>query len=76
MAWRRRQRVEGMPAGEQPAGKRELLVSRTWLQVAALVIVVGFFVLVFLGYRTYQSDRRFRTGRSIPRGTSSTRATT
>ena len=37
-------------------GKRELIVSRTWIQVAALVILVGFFVLVLLAYRTYQSD--------------------
>jgi nitric oxide reductase subunit B len=44
-----------MPA-EQPGGKRELLVSRTWLQVAALVIVVGFFVLGLLAYLTYKSD--------------------
>jgi nitric oxide reductase subunit B len=40
------------PAG----GKRELLVSRTWLQVAGLVFVVGFFVLVLLAYRTYKAD--------------------
>jgi len=46
----------GMPAGDQPAGKRPLLVSRTWLQVAALVILIGFFVLVFLAYQTYKSD--------------------
>ena len=45
-----------MPAAEQPAGKRELLVSRTWIQVAGLVVLVGFFVLVLLAYRTYQSD--------------------
>src|SRR5262245_51393309 len=44
------------PPGESPPGKRELIVSRTWLQVAALVIIVGFFVLVLLAYRTYQSD--------------------
>ena len=37
-------------------GKRELLVSRTWLQVAGLVILAGFFVLGLLAYRTYQSD--------------------
>ena len=45
-----------MPAGEQTSGKRELLVSRTWIQVAGLVVLVGFFVLVLLAYRTYQSD--------------------
>jgi nitric oxide reductase subunit B len=47
--------VEGHPAA-QGRGKRELLVSRTWLQIAALVILVGFFVLGLLAYRTYQSD--------------------
>ena len=45
-----------MPAAEQPSGKRELLVSRTWIQVAGLVVLVGFFVLVLLAYRTYKSD--------------------
>jgi hypothetical protein len=38
-----------MPAADQPARKRELLVSRVWIQVAALVVVVGFFVLILLG---------------------------
>ena len=56
MAWRRRE-GEGHPAAQQPEnGKRALLVSRTWLQVAALVFVLGFFVLVLLAYRTYESD--------------------
>ena len=41
---------------QQPTGKRELLVSRTWFQVALLVFVVGFFVLGLLAYRTYKSD--------------------
>jgi nitric oxide reductase subunit B len=47
-------------AGPRPPtqGKRELLVSKTWLQVAGLVVIVGFFVLVLLAYRTYQSDPR------------------
>ena len=45
-----------MPAAEGSDGKRELLVSRAWLQVAGLVILAGFFVLVLLAYRTYQSD--------------------
>jgi nitric oxide reductase subunit B len=39
-----------------PIRKRELLVSKTWLQVAGLVIIVGFFVLVLLAYETYKSD--------------------
>ena len=45
-----------MPAGGQPSGKRELLVSKTWLQVAGLVVIVGFFVLGLLAYLTYKSD--------------------
>src|SRR5215208_2731554 len=57
MAWQRGEggSTPGMPA-EQPSGKRELLVSRTWLQVAGLVTIVGFFVLVLLAYLTYKSD--------------------
>ena len=34
-------------------GRRELLVSRTWIQVAVLVFLVGFFILGLLAYRTY-----------------------
>ena len=57
MAWRNREQIGGQPAAQQPeGGKRDLLVSRTWLQVAGLVVLVGFFVLGFLAYRTYQSD--------------------
>jgi nitric oxide reductase subunit B len=57
LAWRNHDRIEGQPAAQQrEAGKRALLVSRTWVQVAGLVFVAGFFVLVFLAYRTYQSD--------------------
>ena len=40
----------------QPDGKRELIVSKTWLQVAGLVVLVGFFVLGLLAYRTYEHD--------------------
>ena len=40
----------------EQGSRRELLVSRTWFQVAALVVLLGFFVLGFLAYRTYQSD--------------------
>ena len=46
----------GTPTADHPTGKRELLVSRTWIQVAGLVVLAGFFVLVLLAYRTYQSD--------------------
>jgi nitric oxide reductase subunit B len=57
MAWRNRERGEAQSGAQQPEeGKRELLVSRTWLQVAAIVVLAGFFVLVFLAYRTYQAD--------------------
>src|SRR5215210_7007440 len=34
-------------------GRRELLVSRGWVQAVALVVLFGFFVLGFLAYRTY-----------------------
>src|SRR5215218_3279351 len=57
MAWRDHEQSKGQPAVPRPdAGKRDLLVSRTWVQVAGLVALAGFFVLVFLAYRTYQSD--------------------
>jgi nitric oxide reductase subunit B len=44
------------PWTEERVERRGLLVSRTWVQVAGLVFLAGFFVLVFLAYRTYQSD--------------------
>ena len=37
-------------------GRRELLVSKAWLQAVALVFLFGFFVLGLLAYRTYQAD--------------------
>ena len=37
-------------------GRRELLVSRTWIQAAVLVILVGFFILGLLAYRTYMAQ--------------------
>jgi hypothetical protein len=33
-----------MPAAEQPQGKRELLVSKTWLQVVGLDTIVGIYL--------------------------------
>ena len=36
--------------------RREMMVSRTWVQVAALVMLVGFAVLGFLAYRAYTTD--------------------
>lgn len=56
MARRDQERLERQRGTSRPSGKRELIVSKTWLQVAALVVVVGFFVLGLLAYRTYQSD--------------------
>lgn len=36
--------------------RRPLLVSRGWVQAAALVFLFGFFVLGLLAYRTYQAE--------------------
>jgi nitric oxide reductase subunit B len=36
--------------------KRELLVSKGWLQAVALVVVFGFFVMGLLAYRTYSGE--------------------
>ena len=38
----------------EQAERRELLVSRTWVQGVILVILVGFFILGLLAYRQYQ----------------------
>jgi nitric oxide reductase subunit B len=35
--------------------RRELLISRGWIQAAVLVFIVGFFILGLLAYRTYQA---------------------
>lgn len=40
----------------QRTGKRELLVSKGWIQAVALVVLFGFFVLGFLAYRTYSGE--------------------
>jgi nitric oxide reductase subunit B len=56
MGRRDQERLEGQRGAGQPSGKRELIVSKTWLQLTLLVLVVGFFVLGLLAYRTYQSD--------------------
>lgn len=45
---------EAQPQGE--GGKRELLVSKLWLQAVVLVFLIGFFILGLLAYRTYQAD--------------------
>src|SRR5215210_7859607 len=38
---------------ERSSGRRELLVSKGWVQAVALVVLFGFFVLGLLAYRTY-----------------------
>jgi nitric oxide reductase subunit B len=38
------------------AGRREFLISKGWLQAVALVVLLGFFVLGLLAYRTYQAQ--------------------
>jgi nitric oxide reductase subunit B len=40
---------------EQQASRREFLISKTWIQAVALVVLVGFFVLGLLAYRTYMA---------------------
>jgi nitric oxide reductase subunit B len=42
-----------MPEG---AGRRELLVSRGWVQAAIIVFLTGFLVLGILAYRTYSAE--------------------
>ena len=40
--------------GRQP--RREFLISKTWIQAVALVVLFGFFVLGLLAYRTYMAQ--------------------
>ena len=40
---------------EEP-GRRELLVSKGWVQAVALVVLFGFFVMGLLAYRTYAGE--------------------
>jgi nitric oxide reductase subunit B len=40
---------------DEQTGRREFLISKAWIQAAVLVVVVGFFVLGLLAYRTYQA---------------------
>src|SRR4051812_14124378 len=37
-------------------GRRQLLVSKAWIQAVLLVVLFGFFVLGLLAYRTYQAQ--------------------
>jgi nitric oxide reductase subunit B len=39
-----------------PEERRDLLVSRAWVQAVGLVLLFGFFVLGLLAYRTYQEQ--------------------
>src|SRR5919204_67696 len=41
---------------EETTARRELLVSKGWLQAVALVVLFGFFVLGLLAYRTYVAE--------------------
>jgi nitric oxide reductase subunit B len=41
---------------ERGSGRRELLVSKGWVQAVALVVLFGFFVLGLLAYRTYSGQ--------------------
>jgi nitric oxide reductase subunit B len=43
-------------SGSGGASKRELLVSKAWLQAVAVVVLFGFFVLGLLAYRTYTGE--------------------
>jgi nitric oxide reductase subunit B len=36
-------------------GRRQFLISKGWIQAVVLVILLGFFVLGLLAYRTYQA---------------------
>jgi nitric oxide reductase subunit B len=36
--------------------RRELLISKGWIQAVALVVLVGFAVLGLLAYRTYTAE--------------------
>ncbi len=38
------------------ANKRDLLVSKAWIQAVAVVVLFGFFVLGLLAYRTYSGE--------------------
>ena len=43
--------------GAAPDGeRRDLLISRGWVQAAVVVFLLGFFVLGLLAYRTYSAD--------------------
>ena len=43
-------------AAESPSARREMLLSKGWLQASALVALTGLFGLVLMGWLTYKSD--------------------
>ena len=53
--------------------RRELLVSKGWVQGVALVLLFGFFVMGLLAYRTYDAKPPIPSVSSIQRGRCSTR---
>ena len=50
------------------SGRRELLVSKGWVQARLLVVLFGFFVLGLLAYRTYQAKPPMPDSASSTRG--------
>ena len=53
----------------QASERRELLVSKAWVQAVALVVLFGFFVLGLLAYRTYMAKPPTPQRVVDPRGT-------
>lgn len=41
---------------DEAPGRRPLLVSKAWVQAVVIVVLIGFFVLGLLAYRTYQAE--------------------
>ncbi len=56
-----------MDAGQRPA-RRELLVSRGWIQATVIVFLIGFLILGVLAYRTYKADPPIPSRVVDPRG--------
>jgi hypothetical protein len=56
--------------------RRQLLVSKGWIQAVALVLLFGFFVMGLLAYRTYDAKPPIPAASSTRRGRRSTRAPT
>ena len=56
--------------------RRALLISKGWVQAVLLVVLLGFFVLGLLAYRTYQDKLRCRNASSTPTARCCTRPRT